>query len=693
MPRTLRTRASSGRDTAGFVPLIQSMRIEPSSASRTLCIACVGGAQCGIAPGSTFQRRASSATCAGLSQLRNAGSSPFAPVSRVFCAVGWPFIWNTVQPGLPMMPRMQRLRFTGHVLSRTIERVMHDLVIRGGTIVDGTGHEPFTGDVAIDGARVAAVGAVADRGHREIDARGLLVTPGWVDIHTHYDAQAFWDPFLTPSSWHGVTTVVMGNCGVGFAPARRGHERLLINLMEGVEDIPEAVLAAGIEFRWESFAQYIDALAATPRAIDVATQVPHGPLRLHAMGERGADHAERPSADEITTMGRLVAEALAAGALGFTTSRTHKHKAADGRPTPGRSATDAELAGIARGMAAAGAGVIECNADFFGPEDFAVLARMVEVSGRPLSVLLLQVDAHPELWRETLADIRAAQQRGLPVLGQVGSRAIGVLMALDGSVHPFRSHPLYQELARLPLAERVVRLADRDLRRRLVDDRPRDELAQWMDTVLARAFEVGDRPDYEPDPATSVGARARAQGRDPYDLALDLLLRDGGRGVLYHPFENYNAGNLEVVRETLADEHTVLGLGDAGAHVATICDASSPTSLLTHWGRDRTRGGRVPLEVLVRRQARDAARAVGLLDRGALVPGAKADVNLIDFDALATARPELVHDLPAAGRRFVQRARGYRHTFVSGVEVLRDDRPTGALPGVVVRGAQPAPRA
>ena len=565
---------------------------------------------------------------------------------------------------------------------------MHDLVIRGGTLVDGTSGAPVAGDIAVEGGRIAAVGQAAEGGRREIDARGLVVTPGWVDIHTHYDGQALWDPFMTPSSWHGVTTVVMGNCGVGFAPVRRGQESLLIGLMQGVEDIPREVLEAGLGFGWQSFPEYLDALAATPRAVDVGAQVPHGALRVYAMGERGADHEAKPTAAEIDEMGRVVAEALMAGALGFSTARTHKHRAADGRPTPGRSAGEAELSGIARAMGAVGRGVLECNADFFGPEDFALLRRMVEVSGRPLSVLLLQVDSDPDLWRRTLADIHAAQRAGLPVLGQVGSRAIGVMMGLDASVHPFRGHPAYVEVANLPLAERAKRLAEPARRRRLIEERPRDEATQWMDRALARSFELGVRPDYEPNPATSIGARARARGESPYALALDLLSADGGRALLYHPFENYCGGDLEVVRELLLDPHTVVGLGDAGAHVATICDASSPTSLITHWARDRKRGEKLPLELLVRMQTSDAARAVGLADRGTLAPGLRADLNVLDFAALALDPPELVGDLPAGGKRFVQRARGYRHTFLAGVEVARDDKPTGALPGGVVRGAQ-----
>lgn len=565
---------------------------------------------------------------------------------------------------------------------------MHDLVIRGGTVVDGTGAERRTADIAIDDGVITAVGSDIGPAHRDIDADGQLVLPGWVDIHTHYDGQATWDPYLTPSSWHGVTTAVFGNCSVGFAPVKPGSEPYLINLMEGVEDIPETVLSEGIDFRWESFADYLDVLEQTPRIMDIGAQVPHGALRFYVMGEHGADHAQAPDEDEIERMGALLEESLNAGALGFTTARTTKHKAADGRYTPGLSAAEPELAGLARAMRRANRGVIEVNSDF-GPGEFERMREAAEIAGRPLSVLLVQVDNAPGLWRETLDKVGAACADGLEVTAQVGSRPIGMLMGLEATVHPFATHPAWQALSALAPDQRQAHLrADKALQQVLVRERPDDGHVRWMATVLERTFELGDPLDYEPAPEAAIAARARAQDRDPFDLALELLMRDQGQNLLLHPFENYNAGDMEVVREMLCDPHSVCGVADAGAHVGLICDASSPTSLLTHWARDRKRGPLLPLEFLVRKQTHDTARTYGLNDRGVLAPGYRADVNVIDFDALSLNRPTLVYDLPAGGRRIVQTAQGYRHTFVAGIETMRDGEPTGNLPGRLIRGAR-----
>ena len=562
---------------------------------------------------------------------------------------------------------------------------MHDLVIRNGTVIDGTGGARRIADVAVDGEKIAGVGNDLGRGHREIDAQGLLVTPGFVDVHTHYDGQATWDPYLTPSSWHGVTTVIFGNCGVGFAPVRRGAAPYLINLMEGVEDIPGAVLAEGVSFQWESFPEFLDALAAAPKAVDIGAQVPHGALRFYVMGERGADHATAPNDGEVARMGEVLEQALRAGALGFSTSRTIKHKVSDGRFTPSLSASAAELTGLAAAMKRAGRGVIEVNSDF-GPGEFEVLRAAAEAAGRPLSVLLLQVNHAPDLWRRTRAQIHAARKAGVDVNGQVGCRPIGVTWGLETSTNPFSTHPAWTAMSELSPAERYERLQrDLELRRVLVEQRPDDEHTRFVDAALARTYVLDRTYDYEPDPSDSIAARARTQGRDPWALALEAMMAERGKGLLSHTFENYSDGSLDVIREMLVDDATIMGLGDGGAHVCTVCDAGSPTFLLAHWGRDRKRGPGLPLELLIRKQTRDCALAYGLRDRGVLAPGYKADVNIIDFERLRYLKPEVVYDLPANGKRLVQRARGYRHTFVAGREMLRDDEHTGELAGKLLR--------
>jgi N-acyl-D-aspartate/D-glutamate deacylase len=564
---------------------------------------------------------------------------------------------------------------------------MLDLLVRGGTLIDGTGAPCATGDVGIRDGRIAAVGRIAEPARRTIDAGGLWVTPGWVDIHTHYDGQVTWDSLLTPSCWHGVTTVVMGNCGVGFAPVRPSSHEYLIKLMEGVEDIPGTALAEGIRWEWESFPEYLDAVERIPHALDVGAQVPHAALRFYVMGERGADHEQRPTPGEIETMGKLVCEAVRAGALGFTTSRTRNHRASDGRPTPSLSASADELVGISRRFGEAGAGVFEIVSDFADPEaEWKLLCEMVSASGRPMSVSIAQNDASPDAWRAMLGKLEEANAAGLPMRGQVAARAIGTLLGLEATLHPFISHPSWAEVAPLPLAERVARLRTPELRRRLLVEQPAPAMRMFCDPE--RIFALGDPPDYEPARDASVAAEARRRGVSPFELLLDLLLADEGRALLYRPLLNYSSFDLGAIREMLIHPLTVPGLGDAGAHCGLICDGSFPTYLLLHWGRDRKRGARLPVEQLVKRQTADTASLVGLHDRGTLAPGKKADLNLIDPDALALAHPEIVYDLPAGGKRLVQRARGYRATLVSGDVVLEDGEPTGALPGRLVRGPQ-----
>ena len=569
---------------------------------------------------------------------------------------------------------------------------MHDLVIRNARVIDGTGSAEFVGDMAVTDGVITDVGEVTGNSSRQIDADGQLLMPGWVDIHTHYDGQATWDPEMTPSSWHGVTTAVFGNCGVGFAPVRPGSEDFLINLMEGVEDIPGSVLAEGIDFSWQSYPEYLDVLGSMPRVMDIGSQIPHGALRFYVMGERGADHNEIPDAGELLLMEKLVVEAFAAGALGFTTSRTTKHKAADGRLTPSLSAGDPELAAIANAMRVADAGILQVNSDF-GHGEFETIREAARISGRPLSALIIQVDQEPDLWRETLSNIEKANAEGISATGQVGCRPIGVLLGLDATVNPLGNHPSYKAIAHLSLEERAAMLRNNSqLRRDLIEERPPDGFSEWMDYALTRAFELGPDLNYEPEPSESVASRAERNGDSPWRLVVDLLSRGSGETLLLYPFENYSSGSLNEIHEMLTHPNTVCGVGDAGAHVGTICDASYPTYLLTHWGRDRTRGERLPLEFLVNKQTRRTAETYGLFDRGVLRPGYKADFNIVDFEQLSVGPPELIRDLPAGGKRLVQRPTGYSHTFVSGVEVGSNGEVTGERPGQLVRGTQADPR-
>jgi N-acyl-D-aspartate/D-glutamate deacylase len=563
----------------------------------------------------------------------------------------------------------------------------HDLVIRGGTVVDGTGAAPRGADVAIDGDVITTVGVVEGRGRQEIDADGALVTPGFVDIHAHYDGQAVWDSRLAPSSWHGVTTVVMSNCGVGFAPVHAEDRGRLIELMEGVEDIPGTALHEGITWEWESFPEYLDALERRPHDIDLAAQVPHGAVRLYAMRDRGA--AGEPATElEIAEMARIAAEGVEAGALGFTTSRTRNHRSSRGEPTPSLRAERRELVGIAEALGAVGKGVLQVVSDFADfSDEFATVRAMAAGSGRPLSISVAQSPAAPDQWRQLLDAIATANHDGLTVTGQVAPRPVGLLLGLQVTLHPFLGNEVFREIADLPLAERLGALRDPSLRERLCAEAGR---RPGVLGSFERIYELGDPPNYEPEPSSSIAARATREGRDAAAVALDLLLEDEGGALLYMPFLNYAGGNLDATHDMLAHAHTVPGLADGGAHVGTICDGSFPTTLLTLWGRDRDRG-RFDVPYLVQRHCRDTARAVGLLDRGVLAPGYRADVNVVDFDGLQLRPPEIHYDLPAGGRRLLQRADGYLHTFVAGRETYRAGQPTDELPGRLVRGSRPAP--
>ena len=569
-----------------------------------------------------------------------------------------------------------------------------DLVIRSGEVADGLGGPLRQADVAVAGGRIVAVGSVNARGREELDARGMLVAPGFVDIHTHYDGQATWDARLQPSSWHGVTTAVMGNCGVGFAPVRRQDRERLIELMEGVEDIPGAALHEGLAWNWESFGDYLDAVASRPHDIDIAAQLPHGALRVYVMGERGARLDPATDAD-IAEMRRLAADAMRAGAIGFSTSRTLNHRTVKGEPTPSLRASEAELTGIAQGLADAGKGVFELISDFDTPDldtEFAMIRRLVETSGRPLSLSLAQGNRAPEGWRAILKRIENAANEGLPLRAQVAPRPIGLLLGLQGTLNPFIAHETFAALKDKPLADKVAAMRDPGFRARLLAETSARQSHPLARRVMAfeQIFPLGDPPNYEPPKESTVAAIAARAGRPAQEVAYDMLLEDEGRAFLFMPFANYAHYNLDACGEMIAHKDCVMGLGDGGAHVGIISDASYPTYLLTHWGRDRAKG-RFDLGWLIKRQTRDTALAVGLEDRGMIAPGMKADLNVIHIAKLGVQAPKMAFDLPAGGKRLLQGATGYVATIVSGEIVYRDGEATGALPGRLVRGPQKPP--
>ena len=570
---------------------------------------------------------------------------------------------------------------------------MAKTVIRNAFLVDGSGEPGRDADVTfVDGliTEIEKPGkASTAHAHRTIDADGLLLTPGWVDIHTHYDAQATWDPYLTPSSWHGVTTAVMGNCGVGFAPAQEERHEWLIELMEGVEDIPGSALTEGLQWGWTSFPEYMDALAGQKRIMDIGVQMAHGALRAFVMDERGAAN-ESATADDISKMAQMVEEAIAYGALGFSTSRTPIHRSKSGELVPGTTAGNDELFGIADAMNRAGGGVFQ-----FAPEHQYLPSQewpwMRELSARypnvTVSVNLNQADEAPHIWKEVLTLLDEAHNDGLNIIAQVAGRSIGVLMCLEGSFHPLAFHPAWQEIAHLPLYEKVKALRTTELRAKF-KEMPRDggffEKIVW--SRLWKFFPVSDANiNYEPDPKTdSVESIAARQRMEPMDLMIDHLLQNDGRGIIYLPFFNYNYGDLSMTHDLLTHPRTKNGLSDAGAHCGAICDGGMPTFMLTHWVRDRARGSRHSLESMVHRQTRDTALAYGLKDRGLIAPGMRADLNLIDFDNLTFEMPYMAYDLPANGRRLVQKAKGYVGTFCNGVQTVTDDEFTGDLPGALL---------
>ena len=571
---------------------------------------------------------------------------------------------------------------------------MHDIVIRGGTIIDGTGNASFAGDVAIADGRIAAVGGKQGPAKRDIDADGLLVTPGWVDVHTHYDGQAMWDPLLAPSCWHGVTTVMFGNCGVGFAPVKKHHRRALMDLMEGVEEIPNPELAAGLNWEWESFPEYLNELERRPRAIDIAAQIAHLPLRVYVMGDR-AIRREPATGDDIAEMRRLTIEALNVGAFGFTTSRTDSHKTPAGEPVPSRDADAEELLGIGSALGAVSAGAFGMNSDFDDETyELAWLTKLARETGRPVWFLLTDRYEDPGRWRRLMQAVHAARAKGLPLTAQIAGRPIGVMMGIGTALNPFTVRPSYKQIESLSIAEQHRRLADPQLRRQILAEKPSEaeiaKLAQFRQLVTSRwdrFFVMSDPPDYEPTPEMSVAAIAERAGRTPDEVAYDYITEAEGR-YLYFPVVNYVVGDHEPIREMLNDPACLLGLSDGGAHCTSIVDAGLPSFMLAHWGRDRQRGPRLPLELLVKRQTSETADFFGLTDRGRLVPGLRADVNLIDFDRLRLHKPELVHDMPANGRRFIQRVEGYAATLVAGAPIFERGEHTGAMPGRLVRAGR-----
>jgi len=561
-----------------------------------------------------------------------------------------------------------------------------DLVIRGGTVIDGSGGPAIDADVAVSDGQIIAVGQVREIGAEEIDARDRLVTPGFVDVHTHYDAQVTWANQITPSSCNGVTTVLMGNCGVGFAPVRSDHHDMLISLMEGVEDIPEVVMNAGLPWTWSSFPDYLDTLAARQYDVDVATQVPHAALRVFVMGERGANREEATAEDRIE-MARLARNGVLAGAFGFSTSRLLQHRTARGEPVPSYGAAEEELAEIGDALAQVGRGWIQVVGDYGDAidQEFGLLTRLAKRSQRPLTLTLLQKNSDPDQWRDLLDRIAAANAEGLQITGQIRGRPTSTLLGFELSENPFLGCASWRELASLDIDARVAVLRDANFRARLISEPSRSSAQAKRLRDWESIFPFGDPPQYEPDPSTSVGAEARRRGIDPAELAYDLLMENDGRGILYHPMTNYSGGDMAPVHEMLGHPNTLIGLGDGGAHVGIMCDATDMVHTLTHWTRDRTRGPRHRIEEMVRRLTSANADAIGLHDRGRIAASMRADINVVDYEALQLQMPEVRYDLPAGGKRLLQRSKGFDATIVAGVSVWRHGEATGALPGRLLR--------
>ena len=560
------------------------------------------------------------------------------------------------------------------------------LIIRNGTVIDGSGSQRYEADIEITGSKITHIGESHKKGKCEIDASNRIVTPGFVDIHTHYDAQVTWANQITPSSCNGVTTVLMGNCGVGFAPVKPDQHEMLISLMEGVEDIPEVVLSEGLPWTWETFSDYLNTLDKRRFDVDVATQVPHAALRVYVMGKRGADR-EPASAGDRARMAQLAAEGIKAGAFGFSTSRLLQHRTAEGEPIPSYGAAEEELQEIAKAISKIGRGWLQVVADFGESQEteFSMLKRLVEASGLPLTLTLLQRDSWPNEWSELLKKIEAANSEGHVITGQIRGRPTSTLLGFELSENPFLGCPSWSEVANLDIKSKFKALSDPAFKKRLINEPggTKEQIARYRE--WDKIFLLGDPPQYEPVPESSIASIAKRQNASPANVAFDLMMENEGKTILYHPMSNYSAGDMSCVYSMLQHPNTLMGLGDGGAHVGIMCDATDMTHALTHWTRDRTRGDLLPLEDIITRMTYNNARAMGLTDRGLIQEGFKADINVIDYDRLQLHAPKIHYDLPAGGKRLIQEATGYDHTIVSGVPVWAGGKPTGQLPGKLLR--------
>ena len=566
---------------------------------------------------------------------------------------------------------------------------MFDLIIKNGLIYDGKGSEPFKADLAISKEKIVEIGVIDAKAKEIIDAEGKIVTPGFVDIHTHYDGQVTWDPYLRPSTYHGVTTVVMGNCGVGFSPCKPNQRDWLIGLMEGVEDIPGTALHEGIDWEWESFPEYLDALERKPLAIDVGTQIPHGAVRAYVMGERGINH-EEASPEEIEKMKQIVQEAVIAGAYGFSTSRTEKHNDVNGNLTPSITAHKNELVEIAKSLGEIEKGVLQGISDFYDfDSEFDIFKTMSKESGRPISITVEQQDARPEWWIQLLDGIEQAQSEGINMFGQVPPRATGILMGLTATLNPFRFYPSYMEIADLSLEDRVEIMKREDFREKLLQEKgvSINPLVDEIVTSYGKMFKLGEPANYEPDTKDSFKSLADSSNMTAEEIAYESMLEKEGKALIYHPLFNYQTGDLSLVEKMLKHPYTISGLGDAGAHCGAISDASFPTTLVQHWSRDRTKGEKLPLETVIKMQTSETANLLGIEDRGVIEEGYKADINVIDYEGLTLHEPEIVNDLPAGGRRLVQKASGYDYTIVSGEIAFIKGEATGLLNGRLIRNS------